>query len=287
MKDLRGKVAVVTGAASGIGRALVGRFCAEGMKVVLADVEEPALEAAVDELESSGAEVVGVRTDVSRAEDVETLAARTIEAFGTVHVVCNNAGVTGGGPFTDISLETWHWVLGVNFRGVVHGCRTFLPLLEKAGEGHIVNTASIGAIKSLHTVAPYVSSKFAVLGLSENLFHELAATGSPVGVSVLCPSFVSTRILDADRNRPPGVPASDDPRRRQYLALARVALAIGLEPGEVAAAALDAIRSRRFYVLPNFAEACEAVEERLHWMRTNEPPVSAKAAFTGRVRSRS
>ncbi len=278
MEQLRDRVAVVTGAASGIGRALAGRLAEEGMKVVLADVEEPALAEAVGELASAGAAVVGVRTDVSSAAEVEALAQRTIEAFGAVHVVCNNAGVTSGGPFADIPLEAWRWVVGVNFRGVVHGCRTFLPLLEASGEGHIVNTASIGALKaSFQTSAPYVASKFAVLGLSENLHHELAAAGSPVGISVLCPSFVSTRLLDADRNRPPDVPVVDDPRRAQVLAMARVAVAAGLDPRTVADETVSAIRERRFFVLPHFAEACEAVADRLAWMRTNEPPARRRA----------
>jgi NAD(P)-dependent dehydrogenase (short-subunit alcohol dehydrogenase family) len=279
VKELRGKVAVVTGAASGIGRGLAERFATEGMKIVLADVEEPALEAAVGDLVEGGAQAIGVPTDVSRTEDVEALADQAVAAFGTAHVVCNNAGVTAGGLFADIPPEIWDWVLGVNFRGVLHGCKVFLPLLQEQGEGHIVNTSSIAAFKSsFFTGSPYVTSKFAVLGLSENLHHELAMTGSPVGVSVLCPSFVSTRILQSDRNRPAGITISEDPRRTRALQMARIGMAAGLTPSEVADHVVGAIRESRFFVLPHPDEACEAVEDRLRWMRTNEPPGSAGAA---------
>ena len=275
MRRLSGRVAVVTGAASGIGRALAERFGREEMKVVLADVEMDALEAAVGELRERGIEAVSVRCDVSRREDVEQLAAVTIETFGAVHVVCNNAGVESGAPFSEIPMATWDWVLGVNLHGVLHGCQVFLPLLRRQEEAHIVNTSSIAALNGyLLTGAPYVASKFAVLGLTENLHHELSASGSSVGVSLLCPGFVNTRMPLSERNRPAAVPASGEHPVRAAIGAAVVASAglVGLEPAVVAEEVVDAIRSRRFYVLPHLDEALDAVRRRLRWMTDNVPP---------------
>jgi NAD(P)-dependent dehydrogenase (short-subunit alcohol dehydrogenase family) len=276
VKELRGRVAVVTGAASGIGRALADRFAGEGMKVVLADVDEPALEAAVSELEASGADALGATTDVSRAEDVQVLADRTIEAFGAVHLLCNNAGVEGGAPFVDIPEKLWDWVLGVDLWGVVHGCRIFLPLLAEQDEAHIVNTASLAALSGwLPTGTPYVASKFAVLGLTENLHHELALMDSPVGVSVLCPGVVASRLPWAERNRPPEIEVDDDhPMRRGVIdGLRTIVESSDSMPADQAAdAVVNAVRERRFFVLTHPDEAIAAVEARLKWMRTNEPP---------------
>jgi NAD(P)-dependent dehydrogenase (short-subunit alcohol dehydrogenase family) len=151
MRQLAGRVAVVTGAASGIGRSLAARFAAEGMRCVLADVEEPALETAVADLRSSGAEAIGVRTDVANADDVRALAERTLDQFGAVHLLCNNAGVGTGSDFANIPLEVWEWVLGVSLWGVIHGCRTFLPLLLEQDEAHIVNTSSMAALNGTHS----------------------------------------------------------------------------------------------------------------------------------------
>lgn len=274
MRELGGRVAVVTGAASGIGLALAERFAVEQMKVVLADVDEPGLAEAVAGLRAAGAQAIGVRTDVSQAEDVEELAARTVAEFGAVHVVCNNAGVDTGAPFAEIPLAAWDWVFGVNFYGVLHGCRTFLPLIREQGEGHIVNTGSIAGLTGfMPTGTPYVASKFAVLGLSENLQHELELAGEPIGVSILCPAFVNTKLPESERNLPPGVPSLDDhPKRRPILGFARASVAQGLPADQVAAQVVDAIREQRFFVLPHREEAEAAVLARLRWITDNVSP---------------
>ena len=201
MEHLEGRVAVVTGAASGIGRALAGRFAQEGMKVVLADIETDPLERAVAEIRATGAEAIAVATDVSDAGQVQALADATLAQFGAVHVLCNNAGVESGARFADIPASTWEWVLGVNLWGVLHGCRVFLPLIRRAGEGHIVNTASLAAFATgLPTFAPYTTSKFAVLAASECLELELLSGAEQIGVSVLCPGVIATNMCEAERN---------------------------------------------------------------------------------------
>jgi NAD(P)-dependent dehydrogenase (short-subunit alcohol dehydrogenase family) len=275
MRQLGGRVAVITGAASGIGRALAGRFAAEGMHCVLADVEEQPLERAVGELRRSGAAAVGVRTDVSSAADVQALADRTIAEFGAVHVLCNNAGVGGGTDFGKTPLDMWEWVLGVNLWGVIHGCRTFLPLLLREEEGHIVNTSSMAALNG-HPLglAPYTVSKFGVLGLSQNLFFELAATSGHVGVSVLIPGLTRTRIFESIRNMPATVttPPPSSFRRSSMAAIEGV-WDNAMPPDTVADVVTSAIREQRFYILPHPDEAFDMAEQQLRWMRTNVPLV--------------
>jgi NAD(P)-dependent dehydrogenase (short-subunit alcohol dehydrogenase family) len=204
MKQFQGKVAVVTGGASGIGLALAQRAAAEGMKLVLADIEEGALAAAAAELKGAGADVLSVKTDVSRGEEVENLAARTMQAFGGAHLVFNNAGVGGVRVKTwQASAKDWEWVLGVNVWGVIHGVRVFTPILLRQGEeGHIVNTASAAGFVSMASTAPYAVSKHSVITLSEVLYHDLKMENAKVGVSVLCPAWVGTNIWNAQRNRP-------------------------------------------------------------------------------------
>jgi NAD(P)-dependent dehydrogenase (short-subunit alcohol dehydrogenase family) len=274
MKRLSGRVAVVTGAASGIGRALAARFAAEGMRCVLADIEEDALARAVSELRAAGAAVTGVRTDVASAADVQALADRALGEFGAVHVLCNNAGVGAGSDFAKIPLDVWEWVLGVNLWGVIHGCRTFLPILLEQDEGHIVNTSSMAALNG-HPLglAPYTVSKFGVLGLSQNLFFELAALGRRhVGVSVLIPGLTRTRIFESARN----TPATLTPPPPSSFARSSVAALSGvwenaMPPERVADVVAGAIREQRFYVLPYPEEAFGMAEQQLRWMRTNEP----------------
>jgi NAD(P)-dependent dehydrogenase (short-subunit alcohol dehydrogenase family) len=271
VKELSGRVAVVTGAASGIGRALAAGFAAEGMSVVLADVERDPLEAAVRELRDAGAQdrVLGVPTDVSRLDQVEALAEATMARFGAVHVVCNNAGVGSGASLADIPLEYWQWVMGVNFWGVLYGCRVFLPLLRRQGEGHIVNTASVAALcGEAPTTAPYVASKAAVLGMSETLQRELEEAREPIGVSVLLPGPVNTNIPTSERNRPSGVPSLRD-HPSQALAREFLRSVMGttwLEPGQVAAMVVDAIRQNRFYIVTHPERTIDIVRKRLEPM---------------------
>jgi NAD(P)-dependent dehydrogenase (short-subunit alcohol dehydrogenase family) len=252
MQELRGKVAVVTGGASGIGFAMARRFGAEGMKLVIADIEVPALSEAAERLRAEGADVLDVVTDVSQADQVELLAEKTVAHYGAVHVLCNNAGVAGGGPAWDISLGEWEWVLGVNLWGVVHGVRSFVPRMLKAGEGHVVNTASMAGLIGLYTSPPYAVSKFGVVALSESLYSQLKISGAPVGVSVLCPAWVRTRIDESDRNRPAaaGPPTATQASEETRLAMQHL-IAGAMDPALVADRVVEAVRSGQLYVLPH------------------------------------
>ncbi|OGO01264.1 MAG: hypothetical protein A2Y59_03230 [Chloroflexi bacterium RBG_13_52_14] len=253
MKDFKGKVAVVTGAASGIGLALAERFAAEGMKVVLSDIEEKALQSAVEKVKATGAEAIAVRTDVSIADEVDALARKTIDAFGGVHIVCNNAGVIRGGQSWEMSIKDYEWILGVNFWGVVHGIRSFMPILIKQDvEAHVVNTASVLGLYSGPYTAAYCSSKHAVVTLSECMYHELFMSGSKVKVSVLLPTVVATNIGSAERHRP-GRFKHDDKRSAGIADLItnemNKATAKGIPPATVADQVIQAIRDERFYIL--------------------------------------
>jgi len=258
MKEFHGKVAVVTGAASGIGRAMAERFAEEGMNVVLSDVEEGALAQTEARMKASGATVLAVRTDVSSAADVRALAGKTIEAFGAVHVLCNNAGVPPVvGPSWELTEADWQWVLGVNLWGVIHGIGAFVPIMLRQGnEGHIVNTASIAGLLSAPWAATYDVAKHGVVTLSESLHRELALTKSRIKVSVLCPAWVKTQLMDGDRNRPAdlqgdGVQESGVPQASMMEQVFRHSVATGTEPAGIAEMVLDAIRGERLYVLPH------------------------------------
>ena len=255
MKELRGRVAVVTGAASGIGRAMARCFAGEGMRVVLADVEDAPLAAAAAELSEAGATVLAVPTDVARAEAVEELARRTLDAFGAVHVLCNNAGVYTQAAAWDQTPGDWAWVLGVNLWGVIHGIRVFVPiLLDQGGEGHVVNTASGAGLVAVPGGAPYNASKHAVVAISETLHHDLAARDARVRVSVIIAGYVNTGIGNAERNRPrnfannPTTTHRTEADRRAHDAM-RAAMAGATPPETVAGQVVDAIREERFYVL--------------------------------------
>jgi NADP-dependent 3-hydroxy acid dehydrogenase YdfG len=255
MKEFKDKVAVVTGGASGIGRAMARRFAAQGMKVVLADIEQDALNTTESEMKAKGASVLAVRTDVSKAEDVEALAKKTIDAFGAVHVVCNNAGVAVGGVAWQQTARDWEWMLGVNLWGVIHGIRVFVPImLEQDTEGHIVNTASGAGLHSRPWLSMYCATKQAVVALSEVLHHDLTLSGAKVKVSVLCPAVVNTQIADSERNRPaqlanePGQ-ETKSPRMEAMEQAFRQLLTTGLSPEQVAHDVFAAIRDERFYII--------------------------------------
>jgi NAD(P)-dependent dehydrogenase (short-subunit alcohol dehydrogenase family) len=253
MREFRDRVAVVTGAASGIGRALAERLAREGMKLVLADVDATGLAEAAGALRARGAQALAVPTDVTRADQVSALAERTLAAYGGVHVVCNNAGVFAAGPSWQAPLSDWEFVLGVNLWGVIHGIRVFLPImLGQDADGHVVNTASMAGLVSGAFNAIYNVSKHGVVTLSETLQQELALTGARVRVSVLCPGWVNTRIMDADRNRPAALAApvrNPTPEETVLTETVRGFLASGLPPARVAELVVEAVRGEKFYVL--------------------------------------
>ncbi len=275
MKDFEGRVAVVTGAASGIGLGLASAFAREGMKVVLADIEQAALDAAVARLAREELQVMAVRSDVSRAESVEELAARVFDSYGNVHVLCNNAGVGGGGPgpIWEAGLKDWQWVFGVNFWGVVHGVRAFLPRMLKNGEeGHIVNTASIMGLTPAGGI--YGATKHAVVSFSETLFQQLRMIEARVGASVLCPAHVPTRITSSIRNRPDELwdgaerPTEEELRQRDREWAERGMSS--LTPEQVAERVIAAVRDGVFYVLPH--ETDEGVRRRFEAILSRRGP---------------
>ena len=253
MKDFQGKVAVITGGASGLGRAMAERFARAGMSIVLADVEPNALAKAEAEMKAAGAKVIGVRTDVSKAAEVEALAQQTLAAFGGVHLVANNAGVAEGGNVWDNTVADWEWVLGVNLWGVIHGVRVFTPImLAQGSEGHIVNTASVAGLLSPPGMGIYSVSKHAVVALSECLHQDLAQKTDKVKCSVLCPAYVPTGIADSGRNRPA---ALSETRHKSAADLAldanlKKAVQSGkLTAADVAEKVYQAVRDERFYIL--------------------------------------
>ena len=249
MQELRGKTAVVTGAASGMGLAFARRFAAEGMNVALADVEAPALEAAEKELREGGADVIACRTDVSRFEDVEALASATFERFGTAHVVCNNAGVVTAGHVEELTLDDWSWVLGVNLWGVIHGVKAFLPKMIEQDEGHMLATSSTAGIVASPSIGPYNVSKFGVVALMETVARDLQLRRSQVGATVLCPGEVATRITESERNRPSDSEHVDSEVARGFHENAGAVVAKGLDPADVAEMVVTAIREKRFWIL--------------------------------------
>src|SRR5256885_8690552 len=253
MNDLRGKVVAVTGAASGLGRAMALAFAGEGMHLALADVDDKALSGVHDELRAKGARVTSERIDVANALEVEKFAEKSVAALGAVHVVCNNAGVSPLGAAWENSADEWRWILGVNLWGVINGVRSFTPRLIGQGEGHIVNTASVAGIISPPGSAAYNVTKHAVIALSETLYHDLRERNSSVGVSVLCPAYVPTGIADSERNRPAGIePSSKTKETIAREAMLRKAVSSGrLSADDVARAVVQAVKGDRFYLLPH------------------------------------
>ena len=251
MREFAGKTAFVTGGAAGIGLALGRAFARSGMKVMLADIETDALQAAVKSLREISPDIGGTICDVADAASVERAAQAAFDAFGKVHVVCNNAGVAAGGGIDHISLDNWRWVIDVNLMGVLHGIKSFLPHIRAHGEGgHIVNTASMAGMQGGLGLSPYGASKFAVVSMSEGLNLQLKPHG--IGVSVLCPSYVRTRIGESGRNRPEryGQSLPLDPASPAAAMVAAIAenIQAGLDPAFVAARVLAAIREDQLYV---------------------------------------
>lgn len=254
MKDLTDKVAVVTGAASGIGHALARRFATAGMKVVLADIEAGPLARAAAELTASGATCLAVPTDVADGAAVDALARAARAAFGAVHVLCNNAGVGGGaGPMWTLSQADWEWTLGVNLWSVIHGIRAFVPdMIAQGGEAHVVNTASIAGLTANPFMGPYTATKHAVVAISEVLAKDLALAGAHVKVSVLCPGFVRTGIAESERNRPARLAnprGAAPPGAETLVGAVKQLVSAGMPPEEVAERVLAAVHDERFYVL--------------------------------------
>ena len=253
MRKFEGRVAVVTGAASGIGLALAQRFAAEGMKVVMADVEAAALDRAAAAVRATAPAVLATRVDVSRAEDVERLARETYAAFGAAHVVCNNAGVAVIGAVHEHSLADWQWVLGVNLWGVIHGVRAFVPRMLAGGdEGHIVNTASMAGLTTAPFMSVYDVTKHGVVALSESMYKEFEMTGAPLGVSVVCPGLIDTNIMRSSRNRPAELAEEGKagPMAQAFGQGLADRLTTGYPPSEVAEQVVRGVRNRRFYIVP-------------------------------------
>ncbi|MFW9999065.1 MAG: SDR family NAD(P)-dependent oxidoreductase [Candidatus Hodarchaeota archaeon] len=262
MKDFKDKVAVITGGANGIGRGIANIAAKEGMKIVLADLEADALSKAEDELKAAGVAVLSVLTDVTKAEHVENLAQKTIDTFGEVNLLCNNAGVVLPGPMWEHSLLDWKWIINVNFWGVIHGIRNFVPImLKQDNECHIVNTASLAGLMSGETgTGIYAATKHGVVALSEALAGELEQANSKIKVSVFCPSFVNTTIMDCERNRPDEYRGPDYmsatekviknyPESKKTFEMLRRMFEAGLSPNQAGEIIFQAIKDDAFYIL--------------------------------------
>ena len=294
MFEFAGKVAVITGAASGFGRAFAQKGAALGMKLVLADVNPEALRQTVDALHAAGAQALGVPTDVSSAAQVEALAQAALDAFGKVHLLFNNAGVGSGGFVWESSPNDWAWVFGVNVMGVAHGVRVFTPIMLAQNEpAHIVNTASVAGLLSPPAMGAYNASKHAVVSLTETLYHDLQlvqgvqgaqgvqASNGLVGCSLLCPAFVPTGIADAERARPADLRNDSRPTRSQIAAgkqLHRAVQAGKLSAADVADITFDAIAARRFYIVthPGIMATVKLRHEDIEQLRAPTDPMSLK-----------
>ena len=280
MKNFQDKVVVITGGASGLGREFANTAAKLGMKLVLADVQQDALDQARTELEAGGAQVLAMICDVRKGEQVQALADATMARFGAVHLLFNNAGVGSGGLIWENTEADWEWVLGVNVWGVVHGVRIFTKLMlecaktDPAFEGHIVNTASMAGLLNAPTMGVYNVSKHAVVSLSETLFHDLQLVGAPIGASVLCPYFVPTGISQSHRNRPADVAMTASVTPSQVAAQAMTVKAV--ESGKVSAAdvsqiTFDAIRDGQFYIYSH-PQALGGVADRMNEIVTHTNP---------------
>jgi NAD(P)-dependent dehydrogenase (short-subunit alcohol dehydrogenase family) len=248
-----GHVAVITGGASGIGRSLARAFAAEGMHVVLADLDDVKMRSVEAEITEAGVDVLPVLCDASSESAVQALAQATLDRFGAAHVLCNNAGVVGKGDPWMGAFNNWEWVVGINLYGVVHGVRAFLPIMQDQGCGHIVNTASMAGLVAVPGQVPYAVTKAGVVALTEALYLELVATGSPVRVSALCPGFVKTSLMETGVTWNPAF--GDEPAPTQSVMSELVAAAFvqgvdeGIPPEDVAAQVVDAVKAQRMWIL--------------------------------------
>lgn len=278
MKEFAGKVAVITGAASGIGRGIAEWCVRAGVKVVLADIDGGALSKAEAELKAIGSTVLSIRTDVSKRSDVESLARCAFDAFNNVHLLFNNAGIAAGGASWEATWNDWEWVLGVNLWGVIHGVKVFTPLMiAQDTECHIVNTASSAGLITGGFSAPYSVSKHAVVALSESLYLTLQQRSSQVNVSVLCPGMVKTNIANVERNRPVELcnePVALTPEMQAGRAAFEALLQASMPPDQVAEMVFDAIRRKQFYILthPEWVDVIRLRTEKLLSMKNPENP---------------
>jgi NAD(P)-dependent dehydrogenase (short-subunit alcohol dehydrogenase family) len=276
MKRFEGRTAVITGGASGLGLAMARRFAREGVQLVLADVQADALERTAAEFVAAGTPVLAVRCDVSRAEEVERLRDEAVARFGAVHILCNNAGVAPGGLAWESTVADWQWCLGVNVYGVIHGLRSFVPLmLSQDDEAHIVNTASVAGLLSPPGMGIYCVSKHAVVTLTECLHHDLASRSDKVRTSVLCPAYVPTGIHDSERNRPEELRNAAQDKSEEELAR-EAALRHAVQSGRISAeqvadTVFDAVRDERFYILTH-QKIKGAIETRMMDMLLERPP---------------
>jgi NAD(P)-dependent dehydrogenase (short-subunit alcohol dehydrogenase family) len=272
--ELKGKTAVITGGASGIGLATAIQFSKAGANIVLGDIEDGPLETQVNEMRSHGATVIGVHCDVAKESDVEGLRDAALKEFGAVHVIFNNAGVAGGATI-GTPKKIWDWVMSVNLDGVVNGMNAFIPLFLEQNEGHVVNTASEAGLVGVAGMGPYNASKFAVVGISESLYHELANTGKNVHVSVLCPNFVRTRIFESERNMPKELASfAENPEGAEIKKIAAALVNAGIDAADVATAVEDAVVNEKFWILTHEHSALRITELRLEWMRGGPSPMA-------------